>query len=104
MVKTAITKAKDAIADAAQGSAKSVKSVAGVALGEAAKIAAQVVLESTANALEAGGATVRRSTPAMKQAVGKCGPGGRKQAGPTKDRRKKRKTAARRKRERRSRR
>ena len=44
MVKTVTTKAKNAIVDAAQRSAKGVKSVAGVALGEAAKAAAQVVL------------------------------------------------------------
>ena len=104
MVKTATTKAKDAIADAAQGSAKSVKSVAGVALGEAAKIAAQVVLESTANALEAGGATIRRSTPAMKQAVGNAAREAVSKLARRKTAAKKRKTAARRKRERRPRR
>jgi hypothetical protein len=72
VVKTVTTKAKDAIADAAQRSAKGVKSVAGEALGAAAKAAAQIVLESTANALEAGRARIRRSTPAMKQAAGKA--------------------------------
>jgi hypothetical protein len=90
MIKTVTTKAKDAIADATQRSAKGVSSVAGVALGEAAKVAAQVVLESAANALEAGGGNGQALGPGDKTGCRQCGSGGRKQAGPTKDRRQKR--------------
>jgi hypothetical protein len=104
MVKTVTTKAKNAIVDAAQRSAKGVKSVAGVALGEAAKAAAQVVLESTANALEVGRATISRSTPAMKQAVGNAAQGVVSKPAQRNTVAKKGKATARRKRGRRSRR
>jgi hypothetical protein len=46
--------------------------VAGEALGAAATAAADVVLESTANALDAGRARIKQSTPAVKRAVGRA--------------------------------
>ena len=66
MVRTVTKKAKDAIVDAAQG----VRTMAGEALGAATKAAADVVFESTANALEAGRVRLRRATPAMENALG----------------------------------
>jgi hypothetical protein len=72
MVKTVATRAKDAVTDAAQRSARGVKSIAGDAFGAAAKAAADVVLESTVHALEFGRTRLRRASPAMKQAIGKA--------------------------------
>jgi hypothetical protein len=66
MVRTVTNKAKDAIVDAAQG----VRTMAGEAFGAATKAAADVVFESTANALEAGRVRLRRATPAMENALG----------------------------------
>ncbi len=66
MVRTVTKTAKDAIVDAAQG----VRTMAGEAFGAATKAAADVVFESTANALEAGRARLRRATPAMENALG----------------------------------
>ncbi len=66
MVRTVTKKAKDAIADAAQG----VRTMAGEAFGAATKAAADVVFESTANALEAGRVRLRRATPGMENALG----------------------------------
>ena len=65
------TKTRQAVTGAARRSAEGIKSVAGDALGAAAKAAAAVVLESAANALGAGRAKIRRSTPAIKRAAGK---------------------------------
>ncbi len=70
MVRSVTTKAKNAITDVAQRGVENVRSVAGDAFGAAAKAAADVVLESTSNALQAGRAKVRQVTPAMKQAIG----------------------------------
>ena len=69
MVRSVTTKAKQAISDAAQRSVDNVRSVAGDALGVAAK-ATDVVVESTTNVLAAGQAKLRQSTPAMKRAIG----------------------------------
>jgi hypothetical protein len=69
MVKTVTTKAKRAIADAAQRGFEGVRSITGDA-GTAAKTAAEAVLESTTNALEIGRAKIKQSTPAMKRAIG----------------------------------
>jgi hypothetical protein len=66
MVRTVTKTAKDAIVDAAQG----VRTMAGEAFGAATKAAADVVFESTANALEAGRVRLRRATPAMENALG----------------------------------
>ena len=66
MVRTVTKRAKDAIVDAAQG----VRTIAGDALGAATKAAADVVFESTANALEAGRVRLRRATPGMENALG----------------------------------
>jgi len=66
MVRTVTKKAKDAIVDAAQG----VRTMAGEAFGAATKAAADVVFESTANALGAGRARLRRATPEMENALG----------------------------------
>ncbi len=72
MVRSITTRARDAITNAAQRSVKGVTSIAGDALGAAAKAAADVVLESTTNALEAGRAKIKHSSPAMKRAIGKA--------------------------------
>ena len=72
MVRSITTKARDAITNAAQRSVKGVKSIAGDVLGAAAEAAADVVLELTANALEAGRGKIKQSTPAMKRAIGKA--------------------------------
>jgi hypothetical protein len=69
MVRSVTTKAKQAISDAAQRSGENVRSVAGDAFSVAAK-ATDVVVESTTNALAAGQAKLRQSTPAMKRAIG----------------------------------
>jgi hypothetical protein len=66
MVRTVTKKAKDAIVDAAQG----VRTIAGEALGAATKAAADVVFESSANALEAGRSRLLRATPRMENALG----------------------------------
>ena len=66
MVRTVTKRAKDAIVDAAQG----VRTMAGEALGAATKAAADVVFDSTANALETGRVRLRRATPAMENALG----------------------------------
>ena len=66
MVRTVTKRAKEAIVDAAQG----VRTMAGEAFGAATKAAADVVFESTANALEAGRVRLRRATPAMENALG----------------------------------
>jgi hypothetical protein len=66
MVRTVTKRAKDAIVDAAQG----VRTIAGEALGAATKAAADVVFDSTANALESGRARLRRATPMMESALG----------------------------------
>lgn len=66
MVRTVTKKAKDAIADAAQG----VRTIAGEAFGAATKAAADVVFESTANALAAGRSKLQRAAPAMENALG----------------------------------
>lgn len=65
------TKARQAVSGAARRSAKGIRSVAGDAFGAAAKAATAVVLESAANALEAGRTKIRQSAPAMKRAAGK---------------------------------
>jgi hypothetical protein len=65
------TKTRQVITGAARRGAKGIRSVAGDALGAAANAAAAVVLESTANALDAGRAKIRQSTPALKRAAGK---------------------------------
>ncbi len=72
MVRSITTKARQAISDAAQRGAEGVKSVAGDAFGAAVKAAADVVFESTANALGAGRAKIKQSSPAMKRAIGKA--------------------------------
>jgi uncharacterized protein (DUF1778 family) len=69
MVRSITTKARDAITNAAQRSVKGVTSIAGDVLGAAAQAAADVVLESTTSALEAGRAKIKQSTPAMKRAI-----------------------------------
>ena len=69
MVRSVTTKAKNAITDVAQRGVENVRSVASDA-GAAAKSAADVVIESTGNALEAGRAKVKQVTPAMKRAIG----------------------------------
>ncbi len=66
MVRTVTKRAKDAIVDAAQG----VRTMAGDALGAATKAAADVVFETTANALESGRSRLRRATPEMESALG----------------------------------
>ena|SRR5262245_12577275 len=72
MVKTVETQTKTAIKHVAQQSIEGARSVAGEALGAAATAAADVVLESTANALEAGRTRINQSTPEMKRAVGRA--------------------------------
>src|SRR5262249_10352499 len=66
MVRTVTKKAKAALVDAAQG----VRTIAGEALGAATKAAADVVFESSANALAAGRARLQRATPRMENALG----------------------------------
>lgn len=72
MVRSITTRARHAISDAAQRGAQGVKSVAGDALGAAAKAAADVLFESTANALGAGQTKIKQSSPAMKRAISKA--------------------------------
>ena len=66
MVRTVTKKAKEVLVDAAQG----MRTIAGEALGAATKAAADVVFESSANALEAGRARLQRATPHMENALG----------------------------------
>jgi hypothetical protein len=70
MVRSVTPKARDAIINVAQRSIKGIKSIARDTLGAAAKAAADVVLESTTNALEAGREKIKQSTPAMKRTIG----------------------------------
>jgi predicted metal-dependent TIM-barrel fold hydrolase len=100
MVRSVTTKAKNAITNVAQRGVENVRSVASDA-GAAAKAAADVVLESTSSALQAGRARVRQVTPAMKQAIGMA-PRRKKKVAKRKVARKK--TASRRKTKRRARR
>src|SRR5260221_13563736 len=72
MVRSITTRARHAIADAAQRGAQGVQSVAGDVLGAAVKAAAEFVFESTANALGGGRAKIKQSSPAMKRAIGKA--------------------------------
>jgi hypothetical protein len=72
MVKTVATQTKRAVKHVAQQSIEGARSVAGEALGAAATAAAGVVLESTANALEAGRTRINQSTPEVKRAVGRA--------------------------------
>jgi len=69
MVRSVTTKAKSAITDVAQRGVETVRSVASDA-GAAAKAAADVILETSSEALHAGRARVRRVTPAVKRAIG----------------------------------
>jgi hypothetical protein len=69
MVRSVTKKAKNAITDVAQRGVENVRSVASDA-GAAAKSAADVVIESTSTALEAGRAKVKQVTPAMKRVIG----------------------------------
>ena len=68
MVKTVPTRAKRAIKDAAQRGLEGARSVAGGAL-DAATAAADVVVETSAIALDAGRAGIKRSTPAVKRVL-----------------------------------
>ena len=101
MVRSVTTKAKNAITDVAQRGVENVRSVASDA-GAAAKAAADVVLELTSSALQAGRARVKQVTPAMKQAIGIMAPRRKKKVAKRKVARKK--TASRRKTKRRARR
>ena len=65
MVRSVTSKAKSAITDAAQRGVEIASDA-----GAAAKAAADVVLESTSGALQAGRAKVRQVTPAVKRAIG----------------------------------
>ena len=100
MVRSVTTKAKNAITDVAQRGVENVRSVA-IDAGAVAKSAADVMLESTSNALEVGRARVRQVTPAMKRAIG-MGPRRRKKV--AKKKVTKKTTASRRKMKRRARR
>ncbi len=91
MVRSVTTKAKSAITDVAQRGVEPVRSVASDA-GAAAKAAADVMLETSSEALQAGRARVRRVTPAVKRAIG-IAPRRRKKVAKKKSARKK--TAAR---------
>jgi hypothetical protein len=104
MVRSVATKAKNTITDVAQRGVDHVRSVASDA-GAAAKAAADVVLESTSSALQAGRAKVKQVTPAMKQAIGMA-PRRRKKLAKRKAKRKvaRKKTVSRRKTRRRARR
>ena len=98
MVRSVTTKAKNAITDVAQRGVENVRSVASDA-GAVAKSAADVMLESTSNALEAGRAKVKQVTPAMKRAIGL---GARRGKKVVKKKVKRKKTASRRKTKRRA--
>jgi hypothetical protein len=105
MVRIIRKKTRHTIAGAARRGAKAVTSVAGEALGAAAKAATGVVLDSTAKVLEAGRSKIERDTPSMQRAAGRAArrtisrsPRTRKKSAP-----KRRQTAAKRKARRRSR-
>ena len=70
MVRTITSRAKRAITVAAQRSVKGVKTVAGEAIGAAAKAATEVVLQKTAETLATGRSKLTRSAPAIKRAAG----------------------------------
>ena len=72
MVRTVAAKARKAIVKAVQRSAHGIRTVAGDAAGAAAQAAAGVVLDSTANALEAGRTEVTQSAPAVKRRLGRA--------------------------------
>lgn len=103
MVRSVTTKAKQAISDAAQRSVDNVRSVAGGAFGVAAK-ATDAVVESTTNALAAGQAKLRQSTPVLKRAIGMTASKPRRRKKVTKKKVARKKTASRRKAKRRARR
>src|SRR4029079_12711222 len=84
MVKTVAAKARKAIVKAAQRSAEKIRTVAADAAGAAAQAAAGVVLESTADALDAGRFGGRPSTPGVKKTLGRAAKrsiGGRRASG-----------------------
>lgn len=64
-------KARHAVVGAARRSVESVKSVAGDALGAAAKAAAGVVIKSTADALRVGQTKIKQSAPSVKRSAGR---------------------------------
>jgi hypothetical protein len=70
MVRT-VTRTRHTIVRAAKRGAATVKSVAGEAIGAAAKAATEVVLDKTNAALAAGRAKLTRSSPAIKRAAEK---------------------------------
>jgi hypothetical protein len=70
MVRT-VTRAGHTIVRAAKRGAATVKTVAGEAIGAAAKAATEVVLDKTNAALAAGHAKLTRSSPAIKRAAEK---------------------------------
>ena len=72
MVRTVAAKTRKAIVKAVQRSAQGIRTVAGDAAGAAAQAAAGVVLDSTANALEAGRTEVTQSAPAVKRRLGRA--------------------------------
>ena len=97
MVRTVAAKARKAIVTAAQRSAEKIRTVAADAASAATQAAAGVVLESTANALEAGRSEVARSKPGVKKTLGRAAKrtiGGRRRVS---SKRSTRRTAARRK-------
>jgi len=71
MVRTVTSETKRTIFHAAKQGAKTVKTVAGEAIGAAARAATEVVLDKTNAALAAGHATISRSSPAIKRAAEK---------------------------------
>lgn len=70
MVRT-VTRTRHTIVRAAKRGAATVKSVAGEAIGAAAKAATEVVLDKTNAALAAGRAKLTRSSPAIKRTAEK---------------------------------
>jgi len=68
MVRT-VARTRHTIVRAAKRGAATVKSVAGEAIGAAAKAATEVVLDKTNAALAAGRAKLTRSSPAIKRAA-----------------------------------
>ena len=97
MVRLVRTKTRRAIANAARRGAKTVKTVAGDALGAAAKAATGVVLDSTTKMLEAGRTKVARSAPSIQRAAGKAARRTVSGRGRKKSARKRRTSAAKRK-------
>jgi hypothetical protein len=99
MVRTVAAKARKAIVTAAQRSAEKIRTVAADAASAATQAAAGVVLESTANALEAGRSEVARSKPGVKKTLGRAAKrtiGGRRRV-PSERKRSTRRATARRK-------